>query len=140
MSRSKVKLVLLQDFVTKNASSQHIACSKDSAAGSEVSETLVAVIERGFEAAIASPCRALHYDWPVGTLEDFVKRCVSLLPPGFYADFQHFGEKLVQSRRCVSVSTLFSGTDGVVDAMKAGNLKCSCQSSLKFRLVHKQGL
>ena len=53
------------------------------------------------------------------SLKRTVKACVALLPPGLLADFHAFGELMSLPQKKVSVTTLFSGTDGVIDAMKA---------------------
>ena len=55
-----------------------------------------------------------------------VRQCVAALPPAFRTDFFSFGERAArQTGSRVSLSTLCSGTDGCVDALKACPLSTS---------------
>lgn len=84
----------------------------------------------------------IQYEWKKATtrcglwmpdFDDIVRQCVSALPPGFRADFHSFGEKMASANAAVSLTTLCSGTDAVVDAMKV-------ESSRDGRLHVSEGL
>ena len=68
------------------------------------------------------------------TLSDFVASVVSHLPPGLRTDFMSFGELLAPRQRCVTLNTLFSGTDGVVDALKDRLSPARCLPAFRVRM------
>ena len=75
----------------------------------------------------------IQYEWKKATercglqmqnFDDITRQCVAALPVGFRTDFYSFGERMASGKDTVSLTTLCSGTDGVVDALKVGQGCC----------------
>ena len=69
------------------------------------------------------------------SLEGMVRQCELALPTGYKTDFWSFGESVALRHGHLTLSTLCSGTDGCVDALKAGAPIISVVAGATVRFV-----